>query len=142
MKKLILLSIALLLSGIMFSQIKVTKLEKPILVGKVQFFKCYKSSGIYTLKYRDLSYKTIKVYESFSLNEKDFDDLYSVIEQGFIDVPKERIIVETPDDILYLKFAKTMGVVSFRIYHYVSKTEIVKTTKYLTKNATKKLFGK
>lgn len=127
----------------MFAQIEVSKTAEKIKVGKVQHIECYKVNDTYTIMYNDYKFTQVTEYKSFSLSEKDFNDLYAVIQKGFEEIPKEAIQVETPNDILFLKFTKVMGVGNLQITHFVNKNpEVAGLTKYLTKKATIKLFGK
>lgn len=142
MKKTVLLFLTLLVSDVMISQIKTIKSPESVLIGKAQDVTCTKYDGnSYVFTYRDFNYKYAKEYKSFGLNEKDFNDLYDVIAQGYIDVPKEAIVVETPSDILYLKYMKYGGI-QLQITQDVDKSGMTGKTKYLTKNMAAKLFGK
>jgi hypothetical protein len=142
MKRTSLILLTVLLSIPTFSQIKKLK-DNSELIGKVQHISCEKNDTIYTITYADHKFTQISDFKSFSLSEQDFNDLFQIIIQGFIDNPKEEIKLETPNDILFLKFTKTMGIVSLRITHFVNKnSEIAGLTRYLTKKQVLKLFGK
>ena len=143
MKKTLFISMVLLFTTPLFSQITATKRIPPVLIGKVQGMDCQKYDSTFVITYSDLKYTQLTELKSFSLNEKDFNDLYSVIERGFNEVPSDEIIIETPNDILYLKYTKVIGVVNLQITHFVNKNpEIIGLIKYLTKNAAIKLFGR
>jgi hypothetical protein len=143
MKKLLIILMASLLTTSLFSQITSTKRIPPLLIGKVQGMDCNKYDSTYVFTYTDLKYSQLNEQKSFSLNEKDFNDFFSVIDKGFNEVPNDEVIIETPNDILYLKYTKVMGVVNLQITHFVNKNpEIMGLTKYLTKNMFLKIFGK
>lgn len=143
MKKTLLITLTLFIAGQLMSQITTTTSEKPVLIGKVQYFDCTKSDDMYIFTYRDLKYTHITETKSFSLSEDDFNAFYDVIQKGFDEVPKEDVTIETPDDIFKLKYYKSLGVINLRIFHIVNKNaDVIGITKYLTKKATIKLFGK
>lgn len=142
MKKSILLSFSLLISLVMFSQIKTTSTNK-VLIGKVQHFNCYKKGDIYTFTYNDYKYTQINEYKVFNLSEEDFNSFYETIQNGFKEVPGNEVTVETPDDIFRLKYSKVMGKVNLQIYHMVNKNAgVIGLSKYLTSKSVIKLFGK
>lgn len=142
MKKTFLILFIILFSTSVFSQIK-RVVSNSETIGKVQHISCEKEDNIYTIIYNNHKFTQIDDFKSFSLSEQDFNDLFDIIMQGFKDNPKEEIKLETPNDVLFLKFTKTMGVVSLRITHFANKNpEIAGLTRYLTKKQTLKLFGK
>ena len=142
MKKSTLLLFAVFMSFYSFSQIKKIK-DTSVMIGKVQHISCKKSNDLYTFTYNDHKFTHINDFKSFSLNEKDFNDLFSVIMDGFKDNPKEDLEIETPNDILVLGFSKNLGVASMNIIHFVNKnSEVAGLTRYLTKKQVIKLFGK
>jgi len=142
LKKTILILFTILISIPSFSQIKRIK-DNSVIIGKVQHISCTKNENTYTITYNDHKFTQIDDFKSFSLSEEDFNDIFDIIIQGFSDIPKEDIKLETPNDVLILKFSKSMGIVSLNIYHLVNKNaEIVGLTRYLTKKQVLKLFGK
>ena len=141
MKK-ILLIVFILVYSQSFSQIKILNSDSEV-IGKVQFISCSKNNNTFTFTYNDHKFTQIDEYKSFSLSENDFNELFNIITQGFLNYPKEEVKLELPNDILFLKFTKSMGIISLQITHFVNKNpELVGLTRYLTEKQVLKLFGK
>lgn len=143
MIKTILLSLLLMVSFAVVSQIKTTQVEKPVKVGKVMGIECTKQGDTYTITYRDYKFTQIVRYKSFTLNEQEFNELYDLIKENMENPPGEDIIVETSNDVMRLKFPSALGIVNVQIYHSVNKNpEVIGLTRAMSKKHIDKLFGK
>lgn len=143
MKIIFILSFSFLLANSTFSQIITPTVEKSILIGKAMSFECEKNEGKYVFTYRNYRYTQITSFKSFTLNETDFNDLFNLIEKGFNEKPAEAIKFETPEDILYLRFPKSFGMVKLQMTHLVNKDpEETGSTRNLRKKQVIKIFGK
>lgn len=149
MKKRLLL-FTILFSSISFAQIKTVEASNSELIGKVLNFgnvliQCEKIEDKYTFAYQDAKFVQVIDYKSFSFEDTDnaFDNLYNEIMKGFINPPKDNILVELPKGFIWLSYTKAMGVVNFRFAHSETKGgEVVGFSSWLTKKRVMKLFGK
>lgn len=150
MKKIILSSM-MMISTMMFSQITdvtnlVTKCETVGKIGPMGVFmgeikKC--DNNTYDVSYRDYKFTKITEIKHFSFEDKDgaYDFLYNSIIKGLTDLPKENIILKLPDDLLSLKFEKTLGTPCVTIYH-TNKAGVTGVSQTFTRKQIEKLFGK
>lgn len=146
MKTIILL---FLISATSFSQMKVSTIETPILVGKsgpgmgVRFATLEKyESGLHLLTYRDFEFKEIDVYKSFPLLSTDVNDLYNLIMENLDKMPRKDIRVELPNDVLIINFGDILGTSIVTIFHTANKTGTRGMTNIFNKKDIIKLFGK
>lgn len=149
MKKTLLLFILIAITLTGFSQIKKIKPAENILIGKIApmgglQIECIKSGDTYTFTYRDVKYTQIVELKSFEFKDVDnaFEDLYKMIIDGLENPPKEDIMLELPNDIIWLSFTKAMGIANFRFGHSVSKSDAIGFSGWLTEKKVNKLFGK
>lgn len=144
MKKIILL-FTILFSISAFSQIKILKNDALTEVGKENSVALYKKDKKYTFNYQDVANANLNSFRSFyffDLN-KDFDQLYKLISDGFIDMPTTEITMELPNDIIGLNYGKNYGQVTVQFIHYINKNmKTVGKSQYLTKKQVDKIFGK
>ncbi len=151
MKK-ITLFLMLIISSASFAQLKKVEVTKAEQIGKSQQFggpleaECFKTGNVYTIRFRDASFKTIDQYRSFSFEDVDntFNDLYATIEKGFEDMPKEPIMLELPDHYIWLDFHKFLGskVLSISCTEGKTKDSQVYVSNEIAKKQVEKLFGK
>jgi len=133
MKKIIIIAMCLMSSSL-FSQ---------NLIGKVQHVKCFEAGAEYWIEYSDTKYYQIDIKKEIELTEDEFNSLFNSIIVGFNESPEEPVLIETEKDLLRLKYIKAMGTVNLRIFHHVAKSkDVIGVTKYLTKKAVIRLFGK
>ncbi|MGY6649488.1 hypothetical protein [Wenyingzhuangia sp. IMCC45574] len=150
MRKLFLLTIALLINNLSFSQIKKIEPAKSIEIGTIKTFgafiiDCHKINDTYLFTYADAKFKHIDEHKSFEFKDIDnaFDTLYETIIDGFNNTPKEPIMIKLPKGVLFLSYIKSYGVVNFRFGHSLdNKGGVIGYSGYLTKKKVKKLFGK
>ena len=114
-----LLFFVLLFSFSAYSQIKVLKNESLSLVGKDNSVALYKKQNRYTFNYQDINTANLNTFRSFSFQDlnKDYEHLYKLISDGFIDMPANEISLELPNDIIGLKFAKNYGQTTMQFVH-------------------------
>ena len=144
MKKIDLL-LTLLISVTAFSQIKVLKNESLAEVGKDNNVALYKKQNKYTFNYQDVNTTNLNTFRSFSFQDlnKDFDQLYKLIHDGFIDMPKNEITLELPQDIVGLNFKRNYGQPTVQFVHYINKSKkYVGKSSFLTKDQVDRIFGK
>lgn len=144
MKKLLLL-LAIFISVCAFSQIKVLKNESLVEIGKDNNVTLYKKLNKYTFNYQDINTANLNTFRSFSFQDlnKDFDQLYKLISDGFIDMPVGEISLELPNDIIGLNFAKNYGQTTVQFVQYINKNrKYVGKSAFLTKKQIDKIFGK
>ena len=150
MKKLLLLISIVAMSQICFSQISVVKTPKSEIIGKIApmgqlHISCEKIADTYNFIYFDTKFKQLAEFKSFSFKDEDnaFENLYSMIMEGLQNPPKEDILIELPDDMIWLSFTKVMGVSNFRFIHSVNKIpDILGISIWMTKKKVQKVFGK
>ena len=98
-----------------------------------------------THPYQDINtakHKTKQTKKKQNLN-KDYEHLYKLISDGFIDMPANEISLELPNDIIGLKFAKNYGQTTMQFVHYINKSnKYIGKTQFLTKKQVDKIFGK
>lgn len=144
MKKIILL-FTILFSISAFSQIKILKNDALTEVGKENSVALYKKDKKYTFNYQDVANANLNSFRSFyffDLN-KDFDQLYKLISDGFIDMPTTEITMELPNDIIGLNYGRNYGQVTVQFVHYINKNmKTVGKSQFLTKKQVDKIFGK
>lgn len=125
---------------------QITMIDTPevIKIGEVSGIKITKQNNTYTITYENIKYQQITDLKRFSFVDTDnaFDNLYQMIINGFNENPKSDIMLELPNDIVWLHFVKYLGVVTFQFYQSVNKTEVIAFSRYLTKKQVQKLFGK
>lgn len=144
MKKTILL-LTTLFSLSAFSQIKVLKNESLMQVGKDNSVTLYKKSNKYTFNYQDINTSNLNTFRSFYFHDlnKDFDQLYKLVSDGFIDMPIGEIQLELPNDIIGLHYAKNYGQTTVQFIHYINKSKkYIGKSQFLTKKQVDKVFGK
>lgn len=140
-----LLFFVLLFSFSAYSQIKVLKNESLSLVGKDNSVALYKKQNRYTFNYQDINTANLNTFRSFSFQDlnKDYEHLYKLISDGFIDMPANEISLELPNDIIGLKFAKNYGQTTMQFVHYINKSnKYIGKTQFLTKKQVDKIFAK
>ncbi len=139
------LLLALFVFAFSFSQIKVLKNENLVEVGKENAIALYKKQNKYVFNYQDINNSNLNTYRSFHFHDlnKDFDQLYKMISDGFIDMPQSEIQLELPNDIIGLNFAKNYGQTTVQFVHYINKSrKHIGKSQFLTKNQIDKIFGK
>ena len=115
---------------------------KPI--GKALGIECAKHDYFYLFSLQDISYKTVKRFDSFAFhgNENDFDELYEKLMDGFENTPVSSVSVEhTREPTVYFVYTKSFGVKSVQFIFTKPSGHVVMST-YLRPNKLKKLFGK
>lgn len=132
-------------SAMAFSQIKVLQNDNLVQVGKDNSVALYKKQNKYTFNYQDTNNSNLNTFRSFSFQDinKDLDQLYKLISDGFIDMPMGEIQLELPGDIIGLKYAKNYGQTTVQFVHYINKNKkYVGKSRFLTKKQVDKIFGK
>lgn len=101
--------IALLIITLSTAQMKVSTVEKPEEIGKVNmgmgiyFGRLEKySDGHIILSYKDFKFQQIEVWKEFPLIAEDVEGLYNLIIENFEKMPTEDIKVELPNDVLFI----------------------------------------
>ncbi|MBA5246036.1 hypothetical protein H1R16_00735 [Marnyiella aurantia] len=128
-----------------FAQIKVLKNDNLIEVGKENSVALYKKQNKYTFNYQDINTSNLNTFRSFYFHDlnKDFEQLYKLVSDGFIDMPMGEIQLELPNDIIGLNFARNYGQTTVQFIHYISKSKkYIGKSQFLTKSQVDKVFGK
>ncbi len=144
MKKIVLF-LSILMSVSAFSQIKVLKNESLLEVGKENSVTLYKKDKKYIFNYQDVNSSNLNTFRTFAFSDlnKDFDTLYKLISDGFIEMPTSEITLELPNDIVGLHFARNYGQITVQFVQYINKNKkYVGKSQFLTKKDVDKLFGK
>ena len=144
MKKIVLF-LSILMSVSAFSQIKVLKNESLLEVGKENSVTLYKKDKKYIFNYQDVNSSNLNTFRTFAFSDlnKDFDTLYKLISDGFIEMPTSEITLELPNDIVGLHFARNYGQITVQFVQYINKNKkYVGKSQFLTKKEVDKLFGK
>lgn len=151
MKKTLLLGM-LLTASMSFAQLKKVETTSSEPIGKAQQFgapleaECTKIGNVYTIRYRDMQFKTINEYRTFSFEDADntFNDLYAAIEEGFKTMPAEPVMLELPNHYVWLKFSKFLGspVLTISSSDNKSKESPIYFSNEIAKKQIEKLFGK
>ncbi len=99
---------------------------------------------LYCIIYQDIKFRQLTEFKQFCFFDTDnaLDNLYKIIMDGLGNPPKDDIIIELPEqNILKLKFVKSLGVSNVQFYH-IDKAGVVGVSPYLIKKHINKLFGK
>ncbi|WP_310557158.1 hypothetical protein [Flavobacterium sp.] len=114
MKKIIAVAI-LFVNFYAFSQIKVMEVKRLEKLGKVgsngeNDLYVQKSGDEYTFFYKNIENKELTSFRSFSFRDidKDYENLYTVITNGFFATPLQDIKLELPYDYVWLHFTKNI----------------------------------
>lgn len=145
MRKLLLLC-SFLVSFTAFSQIKVLQNEGLIEIGKDNAVGLYKNKkqNKYTINYQDLNAGNLNTFRSFSFLDlnNDVEELYKLITDSFIDMPIQPIQIELPNDIIELKFEKSIGQPTVQFVQYFNKNKkYIGKSQFLNKKQLDKIFG-
>jgi len=140
----------LLFCTISFAQIKAVKTTPSELIGKIgalneTWITIEKTGNVYTFTYKDMRYKQLTDYKSFSFEDVNnaYENLYSTIVKGLGEVPSEPIMLEIPDSFLWLEFGKTFGQPFVTFSHSIGKTgDVIGKSTWMNKKKLDKLFGK
>lgn len=132
------------------AQIKVAKaVAKPVIIGKVgtptlSTVEVMRSGDLITFKYQNNNKPQIAEFKTFSFKDIDgaLEGFYSVINEGFISLPKEDIKIELPNETVSLQYTKAMNVASVKMKILYNSGEEGGVTVWLTKKAIDKLFNK
>lgn len=144
MKKLFTLC-SVFISLVAFSQIKVLQNEGLTEIGKDNAVGLYKKDNKYTFNYQDLNAGNLNTFRSFSFLDidKDVENLYKLILDGFIEIPDKNIIIELPNDIIELKFERNITQPTMQFIQYFNKNrKYVGKSQFLNKKQIDKIFGK
>ncbi|MFC3559536.1 hypothetical protein [Pedobacter jamesrossensis] len=153
MRKIILLLAITLICSVCYGQIKKMDIPKKEMIGKIApggnstvSIECYKyEDSTYLFRYLDAKFSKITDWKQFSLKStEDFNTLYSYLQNGFKEMPKENVLLDIGDGYLLLNFSKFLGGKVIRFYHSTSLDEngIVGYTNMYTVKQIDKLFGK
>lgn len=145
MKKLLILC-SFLVSLTAFSQIKVLQNEGLIEIGKDNAVGLYKNKkqNKYTINYQDLNAGNLNTFRSFSFLDlnNDVAELYKLITDSFIDMPNQPIKLELPNDIIELKFEKSLGQPVVQFVQYFNKNQkYVGKSQFLNRKQIDNIFG-
>lgn len=119
----------------------ITSMAEPLI-------ECLKKEDTYTFRYQNHKNSKNRKIQSFSFKDIDeaFDNLYQLVMDGF-DNPvvnnQENVMLELPDDIIWLDYKKSLGLVNFRFKQAADKdTSKVSVSAWISKDKVRKLFGK
>ncbi|MDF0720624.1 hypothetical protein P0M11_11505 [Kaistella sp. PBT33-4] len=144
MRKTVLL-LTTLFSFTAFAQIKVLKNDNLIQIGKENAVALYKKQNKYTFNYQDINTSNLNTFRSFYFHDlnKDFEQLYKLVSDGFIDMPMGEVQLELPNDIIGLKYAHNYGQTTVQFIHYINKSKkYIGKSQFLTKAQVDRVFGK
>lgn len=148
MKKLLLLSVALLCSSLIDAQIIDNKALEPKMVTKATIMGAILIEANWyddytTFYFEDSKYETIKVGVNFKLTSEEVDNFYNEVKIRFAKKEfedKEGFIFQTKEGaIIHTEFVKSMGVKSMRIS--ITKSNVISLGPYTTQKQIKKLFN-
>lgn len=148
MKKLLLLSVALLCSSLVDAQIIDNKTLEPKMVTKASIMGAtlieanwYDNYTSFT--FQDAKYQILDVQAKFIMTPEEIDSFYSEVKNRFGKdkyTDNEGFIFQTKEGTaVHAKFKKSMGAKS--LYIAISKNDVVSLGMYLTQKQTKKLFN-
>ncbi|WP_264543159.1 MULTISPECIES: hypothetical protein [Flavobacterium] len=145
MKKII-TALALLLSCMAFSQIKVlptTPLEKLGRVGTNDVY-IQKEGSQYTFFYKNIENKEDESIRNFSFKnvENDFENFYKIIIDGFNANPIYDIKLELPNDYVWLHYTKTTSKLGVQFMTTNKVTQSTGISQIMSVEDVKKLFEK
>ena len=140
------------LSFNLFSQISVveTKKEETENIGKIgaideTWIEVTKDSNTYTFYYKDMKFEKSNEYKSFSFEDIDnaFDSLYNMMLEGIKNKLNEDVMIELPNDIIWLHFDRSMGQSYVEFRHAVNKdTDVIGVSTWMNQKKLMKVFGK
>lgn len=143
----------ILLSSASFGQIKQLAIPKKELIGKIApggaitvSMQAYKyEDSTYVFRYLDSKFSRLEVWKDFTIkSNEDFETLYTYLQNGFKEMPEEKVLLDIGGEYLFLNFSKFLGGKVVRIAHSTSLDElaIVGFTNLYTAKQIDKLFGK
>jgi hypothetical protein len=108
---------------------------------------CYKyEDSTYLFRYADAKFSKLDVWKDFTLkSNEDFETLYSYLQNGFKEMPEEKVLLDIGDGYLILNFSKFLGGKVVKIAHSTSSNKdlaIIGYTNMYTVKQIDKLFGK
>ena len=133
----IFLAILLLFSTITFAQIKTLKKASTVEIGRVgplgkQNLWCERTADTYTFYYKDVKSPGMATVKSFSFKDIDnaFENLYSMIMDGFNEMPTDNTLVQLPKGMIWLHYEKVVGATSFQflLSSCINWNEVAPTT--------------
>lgn len=148
MKRLLLLSAALLCSLLIQAQITDNKTLEPKMVTKASvmgatLIEANWYEGYTSFNYEDTKYQQLKVRVFFSMTTEELDSFYNEVKNRFMKndyAENEGFVFETKEGTtVHTNFVKSMGVKSMRFS--TSKNGVISTGMYLTQKQIKKLFN-
>lgn len=137
-----------------FSQIKKVDVPKAELIGRIApggsltvSMQCYKyDNDTYLFRYADAKFSKLDEWKDFKLKStEDFETLYTYIQDGFKDMPEDKVVLDIGGEYLLLEFGKFLGGKVLRIYHSTSGNKdlaVVGYTNQYTLKQINKLFNK
>ena len=146
----LILASSILFSVSAFSQMSVLPKSQVTLIGKIApmgnktaSLEKYEGDSI-VLSYLDMKYSTLNVWKNFGFNDVDgaLDKFYTVVIDGFDNLPSEPITLDFPNDTVSLYYTKNMGIISMKMFSKNKASGIDGETPYFTKKQINKLFGK
>jgi len=147
MKKFTLL-LVLFVTSLASAQLKTSEVKEPTVLGKVSPLgktsaAIFDYGDYYQLSYRDAKFVQIDEEDEIIIQKSELEDIYALIVKNFEEKKSGEVKVELKEGVLYLKFAKGLGMISLEIGS--SKTPTSAAAGYsqaLTKKQVDKLFGK
>lgn len=110
--------------------------------GGIKTIYLVQSGDTFTFHYKDAKYQQLEEWKSFTIESRqDLDDFYKMVMDGFKEVPKDDVMIESPNGYIFLKYRKFLGkpVLSFA---FSDNPEVIGFSNEYTEKQVKKLFGK
>lgn len=146
MKKISAISFLMFFSSIsdLKAQIKVINSPQYNLVGKTNNFGITKKMQTYQISYQDINTANLNTYRLIRFENKnnDFANLQEIILQGLENMPEQDIVLEFPNDIVYLHFERNYGRGTVQFIQLINKNrKYIGKSNFLTKDDILKVFG-
>lgn len=145
MKKII--AVAFVLFNVcMHSQIKVLEVKTIEKLGKIGSNDIYvqKEGNEYTIFYKNMDNENGNGYRNFSFKdlENDYENLYTIIVNGFNAGTLQDIKLELPNDYVWLHYTRSGPKVSVQFMTSNKVTDVSGISDYIDMPSLNKLFGK
>lgn len=145
MKKIITVAV-LLINFLAFSQIKVVQTTPLEDIGKIGPKDVYiqKEGDEFTVFYKNIEIKEVDAMRKFSFKnvDNDFENLYTIIMDGFKASPLYDIKLELPNDFVWLHYTRKADKLTVQLMSSNKISSSTGISDYLTKDQIGKLFGK
>lgn len=143
MKKILIIALFIIV-GSVSGQIKILDSQQFSLVGKTGNFGITKKQETYQISYQDINTANLNTYRLIKFENKnnDFSNLKEIILRGLEAIPEQDIVLEFPNDIVYLHFEMNYRKPMVQFIQLINKNKkYIGKSNFLTRDDILKVFG-